>query len=164
MHTKRIVRLWERMTALYGSRWSCEYGPDLDAAGKLAPLAAIWADALEDADNSAIASGIRKCLDRDRDTPPTLPEFLRLCGARTGQPPRDTRPDLPRLPAPSETPQRRCENLANGLAAQADSDLAGQLMGAEPKERAAIIRAYWMTRIGACMVGKSLARQWGAAS
>ena len=161
MRTKRIVQLWERMTALYGSRWAFEYGPDLDASGNLAPLASIWADALEDADNSAIAAGLRKCLDRDRDAPPTLPEFLRLCGARTGHGSRDTRPPaMPALPPYADTPRQRMERLAAELAAQAEIDLAGPLAGADAKQRASIIRSYWMTKIGATLVGKSLVKAW----
>lgn len=149
MRTKRIVQLWERMTALYGSRWAFEYGPDLDASGKLAPLASIWADALEDADNSAIAAGLRKCLDRDRDAPPTLPEFLRLCGARTGTGSRDTRPPaMPALPPYADTPRARMERLAEKLAAEARDS------GAEDS------RTYWMTKIGATLVGKSLVKAW----
>ena len=149
MRTKRIVRLWERMSALYGSRWAFEYGPGMDASGNLAPLASIWADALEDADNSAIAAGLRKCLDRDRDAPPTLPEFLRLCGARTGHGSRDTRPPaMPALPPYADTPRQRMERLAEKLAAEARDS------GAEDS------RAYWITKIGATLVGKSLVKAW----
>lgn len=78
-----MVRLWERMTALYGSRWQIEYGPCM-SGDKLAPIAELWAEALADFDNAAIGTAIRKMLDRDALNPPTLPEFLRLSGRRSG--------------------------------------------------------------------------------
>ena len=153
MHTKRIVRLWERMTALYGSRWAFEYGPAVESlSGGLAPIAAIWADALADADNSAIVAGLRKCLDRDRDNPPTLPEFLRLCGARTGTQIGDTRADQPCLPPYADTPRTRMERLAAELAEEASD------VGADDS------RAYWMTKIGTTPVGKSLVKSWKGAA
>jgi hypothetical protein len=37
--TRRMVRLWERMTALYGSRWQIEYGPCTNG-DRLAPIPA----------------------------------------------------------------------------------------------------------------------------
>lgn len=164
MRTKRIVRLWERMQAMYGSRWLLEYGPALAASGELASIAAIWADALDDARNSAIATGLRKCLERDRETPPGLPEFLRLCGAKLGQQPRDTRPALPQLPPYSDNPRARMETLAKELAAQAEIDLVGRFSGTDDKQRAEIIRAYWMAKIGATLIGKTLVQEWKEAA
>ncbi len=74
MRTKRMERLWDRMQALYGSRWLLEYG-QVTANGRLATIAEIWATALDGASKGQIAAALRKCLERDKDSPPTLPEF-----------------------------------------------------------------------------------------
>ena len=110
------------MAALYGSRWELEYGPVASPTGDLAPLAAIWAEALADFTGESIATGLRKCLDREADHPPTLPEFLRLCGRATHSAAACHQPMLTATPrqAPAESPSARCAQLAGTLADQAE--------------------------------------------
>lgn len=123
MRTKRMIRLWERMTALYGSRWALEYGPALSDAGSLANLAELWADAMDGLSNEQIAAGIRACVDRESPHPPRLPEFLRLCGYRPA-----SRHACHQIAAPSTiqyatSPQQRCQQMADELQAQAEREL-----------------------------------------
>lgn len=146
---RRLSRLWERMSAMYGSRWALDYGP---ANGT---LAAIWSEALAEVGNDAIADGLRACMDRESEHPPSLPEFLRLCGYR----PTANRPTAhveyrPSTPLPgslyADTPQRQCARLAAELAAQADVELKPTLTkAATPKQRADMVRAYWLSKIAA---------------
>lgn len=154
MRTKRLARLWLQMHAMFGSRWLAEYGDATNASGELNPVAEIWARGLDDCTNEQMAAGIKATLARDSQHPPTLPEFLRLCGARTGRQPADTRPrDLPALPAYSDTPGNRCAALARQLA-----DEAAQVRGDADR------RAWFMAKIGATLYGSALVANWGAQS
>lgn len=158
----RMKTLWTRMQAFYGSRWNLDYGELEAAEGELAPVAGIWADALEGASNEHIKRGLKALLARESDHPPSLPEFLRLCGAtvHARSQPTETRVTLDPA-AYAETPASRCAALAATLAEQAQQDLDPRLdRAADPKQRANIIRAYWMTQIGATDIGKRLARNW----
>lgn len=156
---RRMRRLWDRMTAMYGSRWIVEYG-DLSAGGAtLAPLAAIWSEALTDTGNDAIAAGLRACLDRDSPHPPSLPEFLRLCGRR-----KASAAGTPRLTADfnpayyADTPSARCAKLAAELAESARAELAPRLDAALPDDRRRVTAAYWLARMaGAGPVGERVA-------
>lgn len=159
---RRLARLWERMTALYGSRWELEYGPVASPTGDLAPLAAIWAEALADFDGETLAKGLRHCLDRSADRPPTLPEFLHLCGRRPHSA-AACHQALPRSaprPAAMESPVARCTGLAELLAEAAKRELAPELRTILPDARRAAIRDYWlkqMQELGA--IGQALAHQ-----
>jgi hypothetical protein len=71
--------LWRRMTAIYGHKWSSQYG-DCDADDT-------WAKGLADITPEQLGHGLRECLkvgsDRkrtgDEDWPPTLGEFRAYC-------------------------------------------------------------------------------------
>lgn len=158
---RRLTRLWERMAAMYGSRWELEYGPVATPQGAVAPLAAIWLESLAKVPSEAIATGLRKCMDRDSDRPPTLPEFLRLCGRRA----QAAAPchqllscESPRQP--TDTPASRCAKLAEVLAEIAQEELIPRLHPLLPDDRKAAVRAYWLSQIAvAGVVGASVASQ-----
>jgi hypothetical protein len=157
-----IGRLWERMTALYGSRWGIEYGPALSADGGLAPVAHIWADSLADVLPDRIAAALRVCTDeRASEHPPTLPEFLRLCRA-TAKKPSTAVPAIRLDPTVyADSPRARCEALAAQLAENGRRDLDNRLKrAATDRQRESMAKAYWMSQIGALDVGKALAKAW----
>lgn len=165
---KMISRLWERMTALYGSRWGIEYGPALTADGAaLAPVARVWAEALAEVSPDLIAAALRVCTDeRTSEHPPTLPEFLRLCRAKAKRGPAATVP-LVKLPAEyyEMTPSARCAALAADLAVIARSELADRLQrAADQRQRDSIAKAYWLSKIGATGIGEPLAKAWQEAA
>lgn len=158
---RRIERLWVNMNAFYGSRWLLEYGPATDQNGQLTSISEIWAKALDEADNSQIAVGIRKCVERDADYPPSLPEFLRLCGAG-GMRRGGAYALLPAAIAPKDngrdTPRAKCDRLAAKLAEEAAIELKDRLSPDMPEEsRRAILRGYWLSRMGNNGLGKTVA-------
>lgn len=156
--TDRIKNLWTRMQALYGSRWALEYGECASQNGELNPISMVWARTLEDIPNERLAHGLKALLARESEHPPSLPEFSRLCGAKA--PPAEPRTPLDPA-AYAEIPASRCAALAATLAERAGQELAPRLeRTTDHKQRAAITRAYWMTRIGAIGIGKMLARTW----
>ena len=159
--TRRMVRLWERMTALYGSRWQIEYGPCTNG-DRLAPIAQLWAEALADVDNSAIGTALRKLLDRDALNPPTLPEFLRLCGRRSDTVATAAHRLLPpsaRQDKPTASPGDRCATLAAHLDEEARPIINERLSGAIPANYHAVVSRYWLSRLAALgPLGQSAAR------
>lgn len=160
-----IERLWLRMTAIYGQSWTQNYGEIKDHNGHLAPLAQCWADTMRDVQPGMIAKGINACMTRENTYPPSLPEFLRLCGVRSGPAAPYHRPvDRARLPAPGATyptsPSQRCANLAEKLQRMADEELTPRLLGLLPEERKDAMRAYWMSQISqAGDLGRTVARR-----
>ena len=154
MRTRRIERLWERMSAMYGSRWEIEYGPALQRDGALAVVAELWAEALDTLPNDRLAAGIKACIDRDNLNPPSMPEFLRLCGYR----PKSARyssaefqPGPPRLTAPdyADGPQQRCERMAKELQAKTDAEFCPSVSHYPPDARKQAVARYWLTKIAA---------------
>lgn len=162
MRTKRLERLWIQFGAMFGSRWALEYGPATDRNGALAPIAEIWARALDGASNEQIAAGLKACLSRESDRMLTLPEFLRLCGAGM----ESRRPEYRAqhlLPNPDDA-RKRIDDLAATLQAEANDALAPRLArAATPQQRQDLIRAYWTSRIGQTLIGRDLARRWEGA-
>lgn len=146
---RRLTRLWERMAAMYGARWELEYGPIATPQGAIAPLAAIWMESLDEVPNDAIAIGLRKCMDRDSDRPPTLPEFMRLCGRRTipNAPCHQMLTRDAAWPEPPDTPAQRCAALAEMMANTARHELTPRLHPLLPDDRKAAVRAYWLAQI-----------------
>lgn len=159
MRTRRMERLWDRMQALYGSRWLLEYG-QVTTNGRLATIAEIWATALDGASNGQIAAALRKCLERDKDSPPTLPEFLRLCGARFSHAAPHEVSQIAGREIYTESLANKCARLAEELADAAKADLTAQLERALPDQRPDIIRSYWMAKIGQSLIGQQLTKAW----
>lgn len=78
---QHMARLWDRMAAIYGHRWTSSYGTCSSTAFS------VWLRGLADIDPKQLGAGLAKCLER-RDIkdagrvdpwPPTLPEFRALC-------------------------------------------------------------------------------------
>ena len=67
---KLIAGLFGTMTGLYGAKWTKEHG--------LADRTGAWLDTLQHLNPQLIAIGVRRC-QREKDWPPSAPEFLRLC-------------------------------------------------------------------------------------
>lgn len=67
-----VDRLFGRLSAMYGARFA-----DMWAGLDLAMIKAAWAEDLGDLATDEIARGVAAC--KQRDWPPTLPEFLGLC-------------------------------------------------------------------------------------
>lgn len=163
MRTKRVIRLWERMKSLYGSRWEIEYGPALRADDELSTIAGYWADALEDLPNNRIGAGIRACIDRDNPSPPSMPEFLRLCGYRpsSAQTAYQQLPPASPVLSQAESLSHRCERLAAELQAKAESELYPDIAGYPPEDHRKAVARYWITKIAASngAIAKSLLKQ-----
>jgi hypothetical protein len=161
---RRMTKLWERMTALYGGRWELEYGPCTNGDRQLAPLAIIWAEALADLPNDAIAKGLRACLDSGDAKTPSLPAFLRMCG----RVPTSSRIDPShQLVRPSwdisykDTQGARCECLAESYQEMADRELKPRLIGLLPEQRKAAVRAYWLSVLASIApMGAVLAKRY----
>lgn len=67
-------RLWQRMTEIYGHRWTSAYGED--AAGSAGKT---WARGLSGVAPAQIAAGLEEALVSADDWPPTLPRFRAMC-------------------------------------------------------------------------------------
>lgn len=161
---RRMARLWERMTALYGAVWELDYGTCFDGDGKLAPLATIWAEALADLPNDAIAGGLRACMDSGDTKTPSLPTFLQRCGRR----PASSRANPShQLVKPDwdihyqDTPAARCERQAAIHQEMASQELKPRLLGLLPDQRKAAVRAYWLSILASINpVGTTLAKRY----
>lgn len=76
---KRILRLWTRLTALYGHRWTSNYGPATDQEGNLTQAALTWVRATSDLSDEQIRHGLNQLVRTGEEWPPPLPRFRRLC-------------------------------------------------------------------------------------
>jgi len=75
-----MIRLWRRMTEIYGRRWSSTYGIGaVDDQEAMTGTARTWAKGLTEVGLPGIRRGLKRCLLRPDPWPPTLPEFLELC-------------------------------------------------------------------------------------
>ena len=117
------MNLWERMTHLYGHKFSAAFGeraanPD----GSLTDVAHTWAGGLRGITGAQLAAGLRTCIESGNEWPPSLPEFRAMCLPKCvplwHQEAR-TRPELAyiALPRPALTPERREEYLRRMSAA-----------------------------------------------
>lgn len=150
-----LKKLWNSLQGFYGSRWVVEYG-ELNG-----PLATVWARALGKITPEQLSAGMNACLERDSPHPPSLPEFMRLCGyshehQATGY---HTAPsDWAKKPMYADTPAQRCARLAEKMQAEAMVELEPRLSRALPTDHRQIIASYWLSRIAAIgAVGKTIA-------
>lgn len=67
-----IERLFMRFSAMYGAKFA-----DAWRGCNIADVKAVWGEALGGYSREELSAGVAKCL--QRDWPPTLPEFLKLC-------------------------------------------------------------------------------------
>ena len=127
-----IVNLWERMTHLYGHKFSAVFGeratrPD----GSLTDVAQTWAGALCGITGAQLAAGLRSCIESGTDWPPSLPAFRAMCmPERLPRCHQDagTRPELAwiALPRPPMAPEQREEYLRKIRAALTQTGATGK--------------------------------------
>lgn len=72
---EQMGQVWQRMAAMYGHRWTSNYGAEDDGT---------WRKGLAGLMPAQIGSGLVKCLERrpaagEEDWPPTLNEFRGMC-------------------------------------------------------------------------------------
>ena len=65
-----ILEFWDRMTHIYGHRWSSSYGSEPNDT---------WVMLLTRLSRAEVAEGVKACISRFSGWPPTLPEFRNLC-------------------------------------------------------------------------------------
>lgn len=70
--------LWTRMGEIYGHRWISAYGEYGDGE-RASSTVETWRKGLTGVTPEQIARGLKTCLERGADWPPTLPEFRAMC-------------------------------------------------------------------------------------
>lgn len=60
------------MGSMYGTRWTANFGDDVDPDR-------VWSAALHGLDESQVRAGMRRCVERGLEWPPSAPEFRALC-------------------------------------------------------------------------------------
>ena len=76
---KAMMRLWERMTQLWGHRHQSAWGQSVDANGNLTDTADLWLQGLSRFTLSELGNGVNKMVEKGQEWPPTLPEFMAMC-------------------------------------------------------------------------------------
>ena len=131
LNSRMIVNLWERMTHLYGHRFSAVFGeratrPD----GSLTDVAQTWAGGLRGITGAQLAAGLRTCIGSGTEWPPSLPAFRAMClPERVPRCHQEacTRTDLAyiALPRPPRTPEQQEECLRKIRAALTQTEATG---------------------------------------
>ena len=77
---RAMRRLWERMAAIFGHRWTSSFGDSAeDSAGTLTVAGETWRRGLIGLAEVQIGVGIEACITASEPWPPTLPEFRAMC-------------------------------------------------------------------------------------
>ncbi len=80
-----IVNLWERLTHLYGHKFSAAFGESAaNPDGSLTEVAHTWAGGLRGITGAQLAVGLRQCILSGTEWPPSLPEFRAMCLPKRG--------------------------------------------------------------------------------
>jgi hypothetical protein len=74
-----MANLWERMSHLYGHKFTSAFGETAIANGDLTEVAKTWASGLRGVTGEQIAKGLHAICARSDAWPPTLPEFRAAC-------------------------------------------------------------------------------------
>jgi hypothetical protein len=94
------------MTAIYGHKWSSQYGDyDMDDT---------WLYGLRDITNEQIGAGVQRCIDSKDEWAPTLPEFKARCKP-TSYPYHNNTPALPIPDVPKERKLGYIEEMRKSL-------------------------------------------------
>lgn len=74
-------RLWERMVAIYGHKWTSTHGviPHDEITGSLTVTGETWQQGLRGITGQQFGRGLEACITRNDEWPPTLPEFRAMC-------------------------------------------------------------------------------------
>ena len=76
---RAMMRLWERMTQLWGHRHLSAWGQSVDANGNLTDTAQVWLQGLGKYTLREIADGVTEMVEKGQEWPPTLPELMQMC-------------------------------------------------------------------------------------
>jgi len=108
--TRIIDAVWQRMTEIYGHKWTSHYGTSDDSG--------TWAKGLADMSGAELKAGFLACLTNGEPWPPSLPEFRNLC-----RPPKEKRENAAayRYTGPSLPHKISDEAKAKGRAAIAEA-------------------------------------------
>lgn len=74
-----LSNLWERMTHMFGHRWTATFGESATSNGALTEVAKTWGAGLRGLTGEDIAAGLRSCAASGEDWPPSLPQFRAMC-------------------------------------------------------------------------------------
>lgn len=74
---RRMANLWIRLTKQFGARWASQYGDCDDGT---------WASALRGVDSQTLGQALGRVALSGSEFPPSLPEFLAICGRASGLP------------------------------------------------------------------------------
>jgi hypothetical protein len=74
-----VTRVWARMTAIYGHKWTSHLGLCSDASGELTEAAKTWQRGLAGLTVKQIGRGFSALITSTHEWPPSLPEFRKLC-------------------------------------------------------------------------------------
>ena len=81
---KVMSKIWARMASIYGHKWSSHLGVVSDAEGRLTDAAKMWQKGLVGVSLDSLKAGFDALVLDAHAWPPSLPEFRKLCLARTG--------------------------------------------------------------------------------
>lgn len=76
---KVMAKIWQRMAAIYGHKWTSHLGVASDAEGKLSESAKVWKQGLIGVTLDQVKYGFTALVIKHHDWPPSLPEFRKLC-------------------------------------------------------------------------------------
>jgi len=74
-----VTRVWERMTAIYGHKWTAHIGAASTSSGDLTEAARTWQKGLAGVTTTQLGRGFSALIALGNDWPPSLPEFRALC-------------------------------------------------------------------------------------
>ena len=80
---ERLLWLWERMTVLYGWKWTTQNGIPTDEQGRLSRTARTWLNSIQSLTESQIKQALNAILQDNNEWPPSLKDFL--IAARIGR-------------------------------------------------------------------------------
>ena len=132
LNARMIVNLWERLTHLYGHKFSAVFGERAARRDEsLTDVAQTWAGGLRGITGAQLAAGLRTCIASGTEWPRSLPAFRAMCMPerlpRCHQEAR-IRPELAyiALPRPALTLEQREEYLRKIRAALTQTVATGK--------------------------------------
>jgi hypothetical protein len=123
-----MITLWQRMADLYGHRWLSAYGESTllveGAPDRLSPTVGTWQRVLRGITPDELGAGIRACIDRAEEWPPSAGQFRQRCRPRREPYERAEFQGnaLPLHPAEPATAQSHINALRNRIAPTAGNE------------------------------------------
>lgn len=81
---KVMSKIWVRMASIYGYKWTTHLGVASDAEGRLTESAKTWQKGLVGLTMDNLKAGFDALVLQNISWPPSLPEFRKLCLAKSG--------------------------------------------------------------------------------